>query len=266
MLTGVALIIPSAMLAFLVKESFERPPADRASKAKGARGSMFALLLVPGFAAALAIRFVARFSDRSMMPILPLYLVELETPEAQLATITGFVVAAGALAATCSSIVYGRRARPDNTRRLLMIALAGGAVASLLLALAVDWTQVLVLRVLLGLLAGGTISLAYTMGARLVPGDQSSLTLSVLASCGMLGSAVAPIMAGFISQVDLRGVFLVTAAAYALAVGLVVFSRGRSQESGVRPVLRDEGSQELATPALASRASREGEGATSPDS
>ena len=110
--------------------------------------------------------------------------------------------------------------------RLLVIALAGGAVASLLLALAGDWVQVVLLRVLLGLLAGGTISLAYTLGARLVPGDQSSMTLSVLASCGMLGSAIAPVMAGFISQVDLRGVFLATAAAYVIAV-VLAFLPGR---------------------------------------
>ena len=137
MLTGLMLIVPSCLLGFMVKESFERPPADRSSsKAKGASGSIFGLVLIPGFAAALAILFVARFSDRALAPILPLYLVELDTPTAQLATITGVVVAAGALAATCSSIVYGRWARPENTRRLLIIALAGGALFSALLALA----------------------------------------------------------------------------------------------------------------------------------
>src|SRR5262249_48094874 len=152
-------------------------------------------------------------------------------------TITGGVAAAGALAATCSSVIYGRRSRPENTRRLLIIALAGGAVASIFLGLAGDWIQVLVLRGLLGLLAGGTISPGYTMGARLVPGDQSSVTLSVLASCGMLGSATAPILAGFIGQVDLRGVFVATAAAYAIAVGLAVLpTLRRAGQQASRPV------------------------------
>ena len=67
---------------------------------------------------------------------------------------------------------------------------------------------------------GGTMSLAYTMGARLAPSERSGLTLAVLASCGMLGGAISPIMAGFLGQLSLRVVFIATAAAYAIAVGL----------------------------------------------
>jgi len=236
MLTGALLLIPTVLLSFMVKESFDRPPADRpGAKSKGGRGSMLSLLVIPGFMAALAILFVARFTDRAMTPILPLFLIQLETPSALLATITGLVVAAGALAATCSSVAYGRWSRPDNTRRLLVIALAGGAVCSVLIALAGDWIQVVVLRILLGLLAGGTISLAYTMGARLAPSERSSLTLSVLASCGMLGSASSPIMAGVISQASLRIVFLAMGAAYLLAVVLAVLpARTRAPKQASR--------------------------------
>jgi DHA1 family multidrug resistance protein-like MFS transporter len=224
MVTGVLLIIPSLMLTFLVNESFDRKAAAPAGgKAKGARGSMLSLVLIPGFAASLAILFVARFTDRALPPILPLYLIELDTPAAQLATITGFVVSSGAVAATCSSILYGRWARPENTRRLLVSALAGGAFISVLIAFAGTWLHVIVLRVLLGLLAGGTMSLAYTMGARLAPTERSGLTLSVLASCGMLGGAISPILAGFIGQYSLRVVFFATAAAYLIAVGLAAF-------------------------------------------
>jgi DHA1 family multidrug resistance protein-like MFS transporter len=220
MLTGAMLIVPSLMLGLTVKESFDRDAEKASSKKGGAGGSMLGLLLLPGFAVALAILFMTRFTERAMPPILPLYLIEIDTPSAQLATITGLVVSLGAVAATISSVAYGRRSRPDNTKRLLIIALAGGAVCSALFALTTDWMQVVVLRVILGLLAGGTISLAYTMGARLVPTERSGLTLSVLASCGMLGSAFSPMLAGMIGQVSLRVVFLAVALAYAIAVGL----------------------------------------------
>jgi DHA1 family multidrug resistance protein-like MFS transporter len=220
MVTGILLIIPSLMLGFLVNESFDKAAAQRPTKGKGAGGSFVQLFFIPGFAAALAILFVARFTERALPPILPLYLIELDTPSSTLATITGVVVASGALAATISSIAYGKFARPDNTRRLLAIALAGGAVCSVLLALSGDWIQVTMLRIVLGLLAGGTMSLAYTMGARLAPSERSGLTLSVLASCGMLGGAISPILAGMISQLSLRIVFFAVAVAYVLAVGL----------------------------------------------
>jgi DHA1 family multidrug resistance protein-like MFS transporter len=219
--TGLILIVPAVLLFFLVREPRDRAAADRsAARAAGGRGLVLGLFVVPSFVAAVAILFLARFTDRMMTPILPLYLVELDTPSAQLATITGFVVAAGAVAAACSSMLYGRWARAGNTHRLLVVGLAGGGVCSVLLVLAGGWPEVVVLRVLIGLLAGGTMSLAYTMGARLAPPERSAVTLSVLASCGMLGSATSPMLAGVIAQASLRYVFLATAAAYLVAAVL----------------------------------------------
>src|SRR5215207_11327717 len=55
MVTGVLLIIPSLMLGLLVNESFDRKAAAQtASKARGARGSMMSVLLIPGFGVALS--------------------------------------------------------------------------------------------------------------------------------------------------------------------------------------------------------------------
>jgi MFS family permease len=132
------------------------------------------------------------------------------------------VVASGAVAAACSAMFYGRWARPENTRRLLIVALAGGAVCSGLIALTHGWLEVAVLRLGLGLLAGGTLSLAYTMGARLVPTARSALALSVMASCGQLGGASAPMLAGLIGQLSLRSVFVATSGAYLAALALAV--------------------------------------------
>jgi MFS family permease len=153
-------------------------------------------------------------------PILPLFLIELDTPTSQLATITGFVVAAGAIAAACSSMLYGRWARPERSRTLLVIALGGGAVFSAVLATVQNWPQVVVVRIILGLLAGGTMSLAYTMGARLVPPSRSGFMLSMLSSGGQFGGAVSPIMVGLVSQISLSVALLANAGAYLVALAL----------------------------------------------
>lgn len=232
-LTGIILLVPAALLFFLVQESGFGGGADRAGmKPAGGRGSPFAVLAIPGFAAAVAIVFTARFADRALPPIVPLYLIELDTPSAQLATITGVVVAAGAVAAAGSSMLYGRWARPENTRRLLIIALAGGALFTALIALAGSWPEVVVYRVIVGLLAGGSMSLAYTFGARLAPPDRSAVTLSMLSSGGQFGGAVAPMLMGLISQGGLRYVFLANAAAYLVAVVLAALpTMGRARVS-----------------------------------
>ena len=236
-MTGILLLIPSALLFFLVKESGYGGSSKR--KGQGGEeesGSALRLLLLPGFVAGLAIVFLARFTDRALPPILPLYLIELQTPTAQLATITGLVVAAGAIAAACSSMLYGRWSRPENTRGLLLLALAGGGFFSLLLALARDWMEVVVIRIVLGLLAGGTMSLAYTMGARLAPASRTGLTLSMLSSCGQLGGAISPMLAGAIGQqIGLVYALLANAGGYVVAFVLAALpntGRARSAEAG----------------------------------
>jgi DHA1 family multidrug resistance protein-like MFS transporter len=220
-LTGVLLIIPVLLLFFMVKEA-GYGESTRKRKADVPRGSALAMLALPGFAAGLGIVFLARFTDRSLPPILPLYLIELNTPSAQLATITGFVVASGAVAAACSSMLYGRWSQPENTRRLLLIALGGGAILSVLLALVRSWPEVVVVRILLGLLAGGTMSLSYTMGARLAPSSHTGLTLAMLSSGGQLGGALSPMMAGLIGQISLVYALLANAGAYLFALALAV--------------------------------------------
>jgi hypothetical protein len=78
-------------------------------------------------------------------------------------------------------------------------------------------------------LAGGSMSLAYTMGAHLAPASRSGLTLSMLSSCGQLGCAIAPILGGIIGGLSLSYVFIANAGAYVLALGLAALpSMGRA--------------------------------------
>jgi YNFM family putative membrane transporter len=129
-------------------------------------------------------------------------------------------------------MLYGRWSRPENTRMLLLVALGGGAVFSVLLALAGGWIEVVAVRVILGLLAGGTMSLAYTMGARLAPPSRSGVTLAMLSSCGQLGGAVSPMLAGVIGQVSLGYALLANAGAYVVAFGLAALpTTGRAPAS-----------------------------------
>ncbi len=229
MITGVLLLVPVALISVVLKESADAPSPERPTQKAPARGgSMLGLMTLPGFAAAIAILFLTRFTERALQPIVPLYLIELQTPAALLATITGVAVSGGAIAATCSSLLYGRWARPETIGRVLVTALTGAAACAALFGLARGWPEVIGLRLVLGLLAGGTISLAYTMGARLAPPERAATTMSLLASWGMLGTAIAPILSGMIGQISLRAVFVTTSAAYLLAAMLVAVPAIRS--------------------------------------
>jgi MFS transporter, DHA1 family, multidrug resistance protein len=222
LITATMMLLPTAIVAFLVHETpVSAETGSSRRKEQAPSGSFWSLFVIPGFAAALATLFLSRLSDRALPPILPLYLMTVDTPPAQLATITGLVVSSGAVTAAISSIFFGRLSRGGAAKGLLLFGLAGGALCSAPLAFAESWQQVLGLRILLGLVAGGTIGMAYTLGARLAPPARSGLTLSVLASCGSIGASIAPMLAGLVGQfVNLHSVFLANSGLYLLALGL----------------------------------------------
>ena len=242
MVTGLLMLVPAVFLFFVIKEGTYAGPSDESAGSAGVeeraapeRSSLIRLLLMPSFAIALGILFMTRFTDKALVPILPLYLVEVDTPAAQLATITGFVVASGAVAAGGSAMFYGRWARPENTRLLLLVALAGGAACSALLALAQDWIRVAVLRLVLGMLAGGAASLGFAYGLRLAPPHRSAATLSMLASSGQFGGALSGVLMGVVSQAGLHFAFLANAGAYLVAVALTALpsrEAARSESPG----------------------------------
>ena len=231
-LSGAVVLLAVALLFFMFKEEPASEPVSQARKGSApVKGGMLTMLALPGFGAALLILFSAQFADRTLPAMLPLYLQEIKTPQSFLATATGLVVSAGAVAAALSAALYGRLSTPGNSRRLLMLALGGGVLCSIPLAFTTSWEQVLGLRTLLGLLAGGSMALAYALGARIAPPERSGLALGLLASCNMIGGAAAPVVAGLLGRLNLHWVFLANAAVFLLAL-LVALTLLRRVGSG----------------------------------
>ena len=97
------------------------------------------------------------------------------------------------------------------------------------------------LRLILGLLAGGTASLGFAYGLRLAPPNRSAATLSILASSGQFGGALSALLVGVVSQAGLRYAFLANAGAYLVAVALTALpvcdstrSESPDQAAGVK--------------------------------
>jgi MFS family permease len=138
------------------------------------------------------------------------------------------------MAAASSATLYGRLARPGRTWALLVLAMAAGALCVGPLGLVDRWEPVLGLRLLLGLVAGGAVAMGYTLGTRLVPAERTGLALGVLSSSGMIGSAVAPFLAGLVGRFDLRAVFVVDVVCYLLALVVVLVWLRRADRAVAR--------------------------------
>jgi MFS family permease len=152
--------------------------------------------------------------------------------DARLASATGVLIAAYSLAAAASAWALGRLSRTRSPHTLLVGTLVGGALIVAPMALVPSFELVLALAVLLGLVAGGSLTLCYTIGGLMVPEGVRTVAFGFFSSAALFGGAVAPSVAGLVAHLALRGIYLVDAALYlALVAALARRSLLRSRVS-----------------------------------
>ncbi len=216
-LCALALVL---LVAFYREGRLDEP---RAASASASFGSVTA---VPGVLALLVVLFLVNFIGRSFTPILPLHLFALGLSPARLASATGMLISAYSLAAAASAAGLGRLSRSHSPLGLLVLTLVGGAAAVLPMALVPRFDLLLALAVLLGLVAGGSLTLCYTIGGLMVPEHVRTTAFGFFSGAALFGGALSPSIAGLVAHVWLRGIYWIDAALYlALAAALV---RGRA--------------------------------------
>lgn len=194
------------------------PSAKRPAGGLGAFGALRAAATLPGFLPVMVVLFLAQFVDRSFGPILPLYVAALGTPADQVASYAGLIVSLGAVGTAVSATALGQLAGRLPGRRLLLATLAAGAALCFPMALVSAPGQLLLLRTLLGLFAGGTLTLAYSLANQAIPTESKGAAFGVLSSITLLGSASSPLITGALTRLDFRTVFALDSVLYAVAL------------------------------------------------
>ena len=180
---------------------------------------------LPGFVAIMGVLFLVQVVDRSFGPVLPLYVESLGTPPDRVASFAGLVVSLAAAATAISATVVGRLAIQVPVQGLLIATLVAGMALCVPLAFVQSPIQLVAARSLLGLMAGGSLTLAYSLANAAVPADSKGAAFGVLSSVGLLGSALSPLAMGALSALDLRAVFYVNALLYGIALAWAAKAR-----------------------------------------
>ncbi|HXU89981.1 MAG TPA: MFS transporter [Methylomirabilota bacterium] len=180
----------------------------------------------PNFPVVLLLLMAAQFVDRGLALLIPLQVAALPGMQAIAAT-SGLIISVAAVTATVSANAVARLSRDIPPARLLMLGLLVGSPLCAAMALVHGWPLLLVLRALVGLAIGGAITLAYTLGASIVPGEHRAAAFGWLALGVQVGTAASPLLTGAMAAVSLPGAFVVYAAvALAGAVVLAFGTRG----------------------------------------
>src|SRR5262249_13747888 len=169
-------------------------PGERGTDQAG-RLSLRQAFALPSFGALVALMFFINFIERSFAPVLPLYVQALGA-KSRVAETAGLILSLGLLAEGVSATVIGNRLRRAVPRRLLLWRLSGGALILFPMGLATSTTELLALRVMLGLLAGGCMVVVYTLGSRIIPTETRATSFAFLSSSALVGGALGPIAAG----------------------------------------------------------------------
>lgn len=195
--------------------------APRSSQPARVEVSTLDLLRLPGFLGTMAILFVVQFVERGFFTVVPLFVVLLIGAGEGAGATTGLIIGLGALGTALSASLYGQLLRRHSPELLLRLALLGGLLIVLPVALVTSVEALTVLRTLVALVAGGALTLAYTRAGRDLPSGRAATGFSLLNSGAMLGAAVSPFLVGLLASLNLRAVFLVDSVLYALALALV---------------------------------------------
>ena len=175
----------------------------------------------PEYFTALMILFFVNMADRTFGPIIPLFLEELGSPRAGLEMLAGVLISAAAFGEAFSAWLSGRLASKVTLRRLIIGRLILSIVVLIPMIGVGTVEQFSILRVMLAVLAGGTLTLALSAAHHVIPNEHRGTGYALLSGTSMLGGAAGPILAGAIAGFSIRGIFVANSLVYLLMIGFV---------------------------------------------
>lgn len=175
-----------------------------------------------------------------ILPILPLYVRDLGASDAAAVTLwSGIAYAATFFTAALTAPLWGHLGDRFGRKPMLIRASLGMAIGMSLIGLAQDITQLVLLRLLAGLLSGYASGSTILIAAQ-TPKERSAWALGVLASAIMAGNIAGPLLGGTLAQViGVQGAFLATGGLIFIAfLGTTIFLKENRKPRTKTPALK----------------------------
>lgn len=188
------------------------------------------LAAVPNFVLLMGTVFGLQIVDRSLGPILPLYLREIGLASLRVPLLAGVLFAITAATAAVGNHVSRRLLErwPASLLVPLMAAVAAGS--AVVFGLGAPLPALVAAAALFGFALGVATTCTYTAATHSLPASSRGVAFGYLTSAYLVGLAVSPVLAGLIGAQSMRAVFLVDAAALAVVAWIV--RRGMTRVDG----------------------------------
>jgi DHA1 family multidrug resistance protein-like MFS transporter len=194
---GLILVMGGMLVLVWTRERFIRPSEEALRR----DDKLLSLLAYGGFPAMLALFFFFHFTVHFVAPILPLFIETMCDPrQGGVASTTGllFAISGGAAAVAAGGIGY--LSDRVGYKPILLVHIALTAVSMLLHGMAQSITQLVLLRLLYGLAAGGILPTMNAIVGRLLPPNTYGKAFGLTASTTCLGMAAGPFFGGVMAS------------------------------------------------------------------
>lgn len=202
------------LLAFLlVLAGYQEVRGPRAphQETEADRLTFRTLAATPHFVLLTATVFGLQLVDRSLGPILPLYLGELRAPPDRIPLMAGVLFTMTAGAAAVGNQTSAWLLRRWSAARVVPAAAALGGLAALVFGAGASWVVLLATAVVFGYALGAATTCTYAAATHALPPAWRGVAFGYLTSAYLVGLAVSPVVAGCVGAASMRAVFLVDA-------------------------------------------------------
>ncbi len=188
------------------RERFSRPTPEM----QKANGSLRTVATNSGFPTMLGVFFLINLGGTIVAPIFPLFVEKLMVLKAKPASTTGLIMLVTGLAATLTASVIGRLGDKVGHKKLLVGCTLLSGIFCIPQAMARSVGQLLGIRTLFGLAAGGTGPTINAIIGKIAPRNSYGKAYGLTSSVSMLGGAIGPLLGGVLaSQLGLRIPFVI---------------------------------------------------------
>ena len=199
----------------------EHQPERETTQDVSARISFRSVLAFENFLLLLGVIFGIQFVDRSVGPILPLYLEQVGITRPPVPVAAGMLFSVTALAASVGHHFCGRLLKQFSARVVISVAAAGAGVGAALLGVGGGFGVMTAAIALFGYAIGTASTAAYTAAGSVIPSGAQGTGFGVLSSAALTGLAVSPVVAGSLGATTMRGVFVLDVIVLAVLAAVV---------------------------------------------
>ena len=192
-----------------------RPPSPpggtEVARGDGGRVSFRDVLSFQNFILMMAVIFGLQFVDRSLGPVLPLYVAQ-SVDASRVAIVSGILFSIMAATGALGHHLCGRLLARYAARSVITAGAAAAAIGAGLLGATGNLWLMNAAAAVFGIGIGAAMTASYSAAGRVIPPGAHGTGFGVLTSASLTGMAISPFIAGLLAGTSIRAVFAVNLA------------------------------------------------------